>query len=318
MDRVTMARQEELRARIGELVGDVRRVGTLRRQAADLGSELGDYGVVMAMDRLTDGEWMPPAVRYKYAHFFTHWVVLAITRIADRQRDSTSIPVLVRRLNGLRQEGELRRDRWVERMEGLTHWREARDDEERERIERLIAKGGGAIWSRIGPGEEAARLSELWNRLTGRQKGEDGHRDDVEEWILDSAKRPLEHPDVQVVRAWRDTNVAHQDIRETRMESAGYEVFPMKPLVRAYWAVMKAAHRVLLLADGSGLYGLYPTPQFSVAQALSGGKLDQDQTDTIEEQLMAHAQKWDRLLRDTEERWYGELMERRWREAQER
>ena len=92
----------------------------------------------------------------------------------------------------------------------------------------------------------------------------------------------------------------------------------MKPLVRAYWAVMKAAHRVLLLADGSGLHGLYPTPQFSVAQALSGGWLDRDRTGTIDEELMDHAQRWDRLLRDAEERWYGELMERRRREDRER
>ena len=171
MERATMARQEVLRARIAELVGDVESVGTLRRQAADLGVELGDYGVAMAIDRETDGEWMPSAVRYKYAQFFTHWVVLAITRLADRQRDSTSIPALVRRLDGLRKEGELRRDRWVERMVGITRWREARDGEERARIERLIAERGGAIWSRIGPGEEAARLSELWNRPDGPPEG---------------------------------------------------------------------------------------------------------------------------------------------------
>ena len=157
MDRATIARQEELRVRIGELEGDVRRAWTLQRQAADLGAELGDYGVVTAIDRVTDGEWMPPTVRYKYAQFFSHWVVLAITRLTDRQRDSTSIPALSRRLDGLRQEGELRRDRWVERMVGITQWRDARDDEERERIEMLIAEGGGAIWSRIGGAREKKR-----------------------------------------------------------------------------------------------------------------------------------------------------------------
>ena len=83
--------------------------------------------------------------------------------------------------------------------------------------------------------------------------------------------------------------------------------FPIKPLVRAYWAVMKAAHRVLLLADGSGLHGLYPTPQFSIAKELSGGRLDRCQRNSIEERLMVHSQRWQRLLEESEERWYREL-----------
>ena len=95
----------------------------------------------------------------------------------------------------------------------------------------------------------------------------------MEDWILDSAERPLAHPSVAVIRKWRNKHVAHQDMRQMRMGLAGYEVFPIMPLVRAYWAVMMAAHRVLLLADGSGLHGLYPTPQFSIAKELSGGKL---------------------------------------------
>ena len=88
---------------------------------------------------------------------------------------------------------------------------------------------------------------------------------------------------------------------------AGYEVFPMKPLVRAYWAVMMAAHRVLLLSDGSGLHGLYPTPQFSIAKELSGGRLDRCQKDAIEERLMDHSQRWERSLQQSEEGWYREL-----------
>ena len=64
----TMPRRDELWTKIRELVGDVETPGTLRRQAADLGAEMGDHGVLMAIDRATDGAWMPPAVRYKYQH----------------------------------------------------------------------------------------------------------------------------------------------------------------------------------------------------------------------------------------------------------
>ena len=88
---------------------------------------------------------------------------------------------------------------------------------------------------------------------------------------------------------------------------AGYEVFPIKPLVRAYCAVMMAAHRVLLLADSSGLHGLYPTPQFSIAKELSGGRLGRCRRDIIEERLMARSQRRRRLLQESEEGWYREL-----------
>ena len=107
----------------------------------------------------------------------------------------------------------------------------------------------------IGPGEKSARLSDVWNRLTGREKGEVGGDDDMEGWVLDSAERPLTHPSVLAIRKWRNKYVAHQDRRQMRLGLAGYEVFPIEPLVRAYWSVMMAAHRVLLLANGSGLHG---------------------------------------------------------------
>ena len=135
MDRKTKARQEAVRSRIRAFAGDVRSMGTLRRQASDLSVELGDYGVVVAIDHATCGEWMPPAVRYKYAQFFTHWAILAITRLSDPHRDSTSIPALVRLLCSLRVEGEMRRDRWVERIAGITQWRAERDAEDQERLE---------------------------------------------------------------------------------------------------------------------------------------------------------------------------------------
>ena len=96
-----------------------------------------------------------------------------------------------------------------------------------------------------------------------------------------------------------------------RLGLAGYEVFPIEPLVRAYWAVMMATHRVLLLANGSGLHGLYPTPQFSVAKELSGGVLNRGQTDVIEEHLKDHSQRWESLLRQSEEAWYRELSDSR-------
>ena len=316
MDPKTKARQEAVRSRIRELVGDVQGLGTLRRQAADLSMEFGDYGVVVAIDHATKGEWMPAAVRYKYAQFFTHWAVLAITRLADPHRDSTSVPLLVRRLRSLREEGEMRRDRWVERMAGTTRWRAARDAEEQERFERWMAAGGGPIWSRIGPGAQAARLSDAWNLLTGRERGSDGRGDDVEEWVLESAVRPLERPEIKTVREWRDTAVAHQDMRQTRAGVAGCDVFPIRTLVRAYWAVMKAAQRVLLLADGGGLHGLFPTPQFSVAQALSGGRLGPGETDPIDKRLLAHSVRWDGLLRQAEQRWYRELRETRRRDVE--
>ena len=113
-----MPRSDELWTRIRELVGDVETPGTLRRQAADLGAEMGDHGVLMAIDRATHGAWMPPAVRYKYQHFFTHWAVLAIMRLGDRDRDSTSIPALTSLLRTLHQEGGMTRDSWIEAMGG--------------------------------------------------------------------------------------------------------------------------------------------------------------------------------------------------------
>ena len=316
MDRKTKARHEAVRSRIREVAGDVQSLGTLRRQVADLSVEFGDYGVVVAIDHTTNGQWMPAAMRYKHTQFFTHWAVLAITRLADPHGDSTSIPILVRRLRSLRKEGEMRRDRWVERIAEITGWRAARDAEERERFEQWMAAGGGPMWSCIGPGEQAARLSEVWNLLTGRERESDGRGDDVEDWILQSAIRPLEHPVFRAIREWRNTVVAHQDMRQTRAGDAGYDVFPIRLLVRAYWAVMKAAQRVLLLADGGGLHGLFPTPQFSVAQALSGGRLDPRETDLIDERLLAHSQRWDGLLRQAEQRWYRDLREARRRKVE--
>ena len=61
----TMPGNDELWGRIRELVGNVETPGTLRRQAADLSVEMGDHGVLMAIDHATDGAWMPPTVRYK-------------------------------------------------------------------------------------------------------------------------------------------------------------------------------------------------------------------------------------------------------------
>ena len=48
-------------------------------------------------------------------------------------------------------------------------------------------------------------------------------------------------------------------------------------------------------------------PQFSVAEELSGGGLECGQTGIIEERLMAHSQRWERLLLQSEERWFREL-----------
>ena len=256
-----MPRRDELRTRIRELVGDVETPGTLRRQAADLSAEMGDHGVLMAIDRATDGAWMPPAVRYKYQHFLSHWTVLAITRLCDRDPDSISIPAPSSLLRTLRQEGGMTRDSWIEGMGGSREWRQAKEAEERERFERWIPEGGRPAWVDIGPGERSARLNEPWNRLTGRERGDDGGDEDMEDGILESAERPLRHHSVTTIRDWRNKYVAHQDARRMRAGLAGYEVFPMRPLVRACWAVMVAAHRVLLLADGSGLHGLYPPPR---------------------------------------------------------
>ena len=302
-----MPGNEERWTRVRELVGDVKTPGTLRRQAADLSAEMGDHGVLMAIDRATDGAWIPTAVRYKYQHFFTHWAMLAIMRLRDPARDSMSIPALTRQLRILRQEGGMTRDSWIEAMGGIREWRQAKQAEEREGFERLIAQGGRLAWVDVGPGEKSARLNDAWNRLTGRERGDDGGDEDMEGWILESAVRPLEHPSVKQIRDWRHGFVAHQDARRLRRGLAGYEVFPIGPIVRAYWAVMMAAQRVLLLADGSGLHGLYPTPQFSVSEELSGGRLDRGPRDCIEERLMVHSEKWERLLRRSEERWYLRL-----------
>ena len=121
-----MPGSDERWTKIRELVGDVETPGTLRRQAADLSVEMGDHGVLMAIDRATDGAWMPPAVRYKYQHFFTHWAVLAIMRLGDRDPDSMSIPALSGLLRTLRREGGMTRDSWIEAMGGIREWRQAK------------------------------------------------------------------------------------------------------------------------------------------------------------------------------------------------
>ena len=297
-----------------QITGDVEALGTLRHQAADLSAELGDYSVMIAIEQSTSGQWMPDTFKYKYAQFFTHWSVMAIMKLADPHRNSTSIPVLLNRLRGMRDQGEMRRDRWVERIAGISRWREARDAEEKERLQRLIAAGGGPVWSRKGPGAEAARLNEAWKLLTGREQGSDRRDDDVEDWIFESSVRSLKRPQIREVREWRDTAVAHQDIRKTRTGSADYDIFPICTLVRSYWAVMTALHRVLLLAEGSGLHGLLPTAQFSVAEELSGGALEPATIEAIDERLALHSAKWERLLRKSEQRWYLELNETRRKE----
>ena len=301
---------------IEEMAGDVESFGSLRRQEAELSSQLGDYGVVMAIDRVTNGEWMPRAMRFKFAQYFTTWIILAITRLADPSRQSTSIPVLLTRLRRLQQRGEMRRDRWIERIGGIRDWRSAREAEERERCELLLERGGGPMWFQVGPGEQAARLSEVWNQITGHEQGSDGHDDQIENWVLASAAQPLECRQVQDLLTWRNWHIAHQALEQTREGSSGYDVYPMRPLLGAYWAVIKAMHRTLLLAEGMGLPGLFPIQQFSVTHELSDGKLGEREVATIDDKLLTHSEKWDRLLAQAEERWYEELREQRRRRRQ--
>ena len=174
------------------------------------------------------------------------------------------------------------------------------------------------MWFQVGPGEQAARLSEVWNEITGHEPGSDGHDDEMENWVLESAAQPLECRQVQELLMWRNGHIAHQAMEQTRAGSSGYEVYPMRPLLRAYWAVMKAMDRTLLLSEGMGLHGLYPIPQFSVAHELSGGRLDEHQIEAVDEMLLAHSDKWNGLLVKAEGRWYEEMRELRRRRSQSR
>ena len=200
----------------------------------------------------------------------------------------------------------MRRDRWVARAVEDPHWRKAAQAERRATHEQL-ASGTGPQWSTIGPGERGERLSETWNNLTGRDRGADGHQDEMEEWILDSTGKPLEGWHVKTVLQWRHKNIAHQDIDRTRAGSAGFDVYPILPLVRAYWAVVNAAHRALLFAEGAGLYDLMPVAQFNVTERISGGALDPDRIQDIEERLAKHTSKLECWLRASETSWYDEL-----------
>ena len=298
---------------IEEIAGDVKSFGSLRRQEAELSSHLGDYGVVMAIDLVTNGEWMPREMRFKFAQYFTIWTVLSITKLVDPSPQSTSIRALLKRLRRLQQRGEMRRDRWIERIVGIGDWRAAKEAEERETHEALLESGGGPMWFQIGPGERAAELNEVWNRITGRDAGSNGHDDQMENWVLSSAAQPLECRQVQELLTWRNWHIAHQTMEQTRAGSSGYEVYPMRPLLRAYWAVMKALHRTLLLAEGMGLHGLFPTPQFSVTHELSNGKIGQGAVVAIDEKLMTHSNTWNRLLEKAEERWCEDLRKQRMR-----
>ena len=96
----------------------------------------------------------------------------------------------------------------------------------------------------------------------------------MEDWILESAERPLDHPSVEAIRKWRK-QVRGPPGRPPDTHGVGRftKCFPMKPLVRAYWAVMMAgASRTSSRRTSQGLHGLYPTPQFSIAKELSDGK----------------------------------------------
>ena len=160
-------------------------------------------------------------------------------------------------------------------------------------------------------GSGAAQLNEVWNQITGRAPGTDGRDDEMENWVLKTAEQPLECRQLQELFTWRNQHIAHQELQQTRARYSGFEVYPMRPPLRAYWAVMKAAHRTFLLGEGTGLHGLMPTPQFSVTRALSDGKLMDLQISVAEEKLLTHAGKWERLLAQAEERWYRELRELR-------
>ncbi len=305
---------DEVKAKIAAFAGDEQSPGTLRRQALDLSREFGDYGLAVGIGQVADGSFIPDAIGYKYQQFFTHWAVSALTRLADSNPKSTCIQQFLKCLRGLREQGEMRRDRWVERIAGVSGWREARDIEKRKSEKRLAAAGGGSIWSPIGPGETAAMLNEIYNRLTGRKKGSDDPKDDMEDWIFDSCKQPLDHPSMKAVRAWRNKTVAHQDLSRTRNGVAAYDVFPHQTLIRAYWAVMKSTHRALLLAEEPGLPNLYPTPQFDIVGELSGGCLDSVETNALNERLHSHSIRWDCLLQQSEHQWYRQLRKLRYKE----
>lgn len=307
MDTDRDARERRLNARVQELAGYVESPGTLRCQVADLTMEFVDFAVVIAIDRARNREWFSPVVRYKYLHFFSHWAVLAISRLADPTSGVTSIPALLRVLHSFRQEGELRRDRWVARVVEDPHWRKAATAERRKRHQQLLSSGGGPIWSKLGSGERGEQWSKIWNVLTGREKEANGREDEMEEWILDSARRPLDGWHVKTVLQWRHKNIAHQDIDRTRTGAAGFDVYPLLPLVRAYWAVVNAAHRTLLLADGEGLHNLVPVAQLNVTERISGDALDRDRIEGIEERLLKQTSRLECWLRESETRWCDEL-----------
>lgn len=101
---------------------------------------------------------------------------------------------------------------------------------------------------------------------------------------------------------WRHKNIEH-----TRAGSAGFDVYPILPLVRACLAVVNAAHRTLVLAEDARPHGLVLAPQFNVTERISGGVLDADRIEEIEEQLQKHTLKWERWPCESEKHWYEEL-----------
>lgn len=310
MDQKRLQRNDAVRNWISTFVGNENKPGTLKSQVYEISEELGDMEVCVEIANVAGEDWIPNPVGYKYRKFFTHWVVLALSKLIDSSDQSISITRLFKILNYLHQEGELNRDMWIERVGKIEvdDWRAVYKLEKQEHFEEWRSKGGGAINVQVGPGHYAKNLNQIWNKLTGRAAEVDGAKDSMEQWVLDTALHPIKccHA-VKQLKEWRDKFVAHQDKKKVEKGILGYDAYPMKTLTQAYSSIIKAAHRTILLAEGSGLQCLNPISTFNVPEALSGGILNENKNKEIELKISKRYVYWQQFMRNSEEAWYKEL-----------
>lgn len=306
MDKIRLRKHKEVRNRISKIVGNETKHGSLRSQVYEITKELGHFGGITVIKKKS----FPNPVGNMKRKFFTPWAVMALSRLIDSSNQCKSILGLLKLLNSIREEGELERDRWIERVGKIEvdDWRAVKEKEFEYELDILRSKNGVPAWFPLGPGVHAGRLNIVWNKLTGREEHADGSKDEMDQWVLDSALQPINCCSaVKLVQKLRNEFVEHQDKKKMEMDIMHYDSYLMETLIQAYSSIITASHRTILLAEGFGLQNLNSISTFSVSEALSAG--DQNENQINESDLLKSVNyiNWQQFLWRSEETWYKEL-----------